>query len=109
LDIEALRKEAAERHNPTPAVPKKSAANQTTPSEQEKIKKARFFYCNVAKNHNRVHDILACNRWDVVFIVDSPWYCIGRNHRTSNKENFQVFGTVANEAYQLYTASDFNS
>jgi hypothetical protein len=63
-----------------------------------------FFYINAHSSKNRVQEILASNKWDIVFISESPWYQISRNHKTSSADDFTVMGTTANSAYQLFTA-----
>jgi hypothetical protein len=64
----------------------------------------KLFYANVHSSSKRMHSILASNKWDVIFITESPWYQIGSNHKASSLPGFAIMGTTANSAYQLFTA-----
>jgi hypothetical protein len=63
---------------------------------------SNMFYCNVAKNNHRLYTILACNKWDVLFISDSPWFKIGSDRKSADSPEFNVFGTTNNSVYQLF-------
>ena len=61
-----------------------------------------FFYNNVTNKRDHVHEILGNNRFDIILLIDIPWYQIGANHLLSNQDNHMVFGTVNNPAYQYF-------
>lgn len=64
-----------------------------------------MYYTNIHSSSIRLHELLSCNRWDVVFITESPWGVIGTNRKISNRPDFKVYGTTNNPNYQLYQAN----
>ena len=68
----------------------------------DKLIDLKFFYNNVCNNRERVHALLASSKYDVLALVDTPWYQIGANRLLSNKSGHAVFGTVNNSEYQYY-------
>ena len=68
----------------------------------EQLVDVRFFYNNVSNNRERVHTLLASSKYDVLALLDTPWYPIGANRLLSSNDGHTVFGTMNNAEYQYY-------
>ena len=67
-----------------------------------KTRDLKFFFNNIVNNKDRVHTLLAESKYDVLCLVDTPWYQIGADRLLNNESGHAVFRTVNNSEYQYF-------